>query len=236
MRLPDYDALSRAGADLVAATLREKPEATLLLATGHTRLGLYEVLAARAEAGSLDTRGVRAVQLDEYLGVGDDDPRSLYGWLARTVLVPLRIPPARVVWLRGTPVAEVDAACRGYDDAVRALGGIDLAVLGLGPNGHLGFNEPPSSADAPTRRVALSPASRASSAAYWQKPVPLEAVTAGMNVILAAKHILLLVSGAHKREVLRRALLGPVSADLPASWVQRATNVSVLADADAWPY
>lgn len=249
VRFPDYGALSRAGADLVADVLRQKPDAALLLATGNTPLGLYGELAERATSGVLDSSRVRAIQLDEYVGVPEDDPRSLYGWLARAVLGPLRIPPERVVRLHGMPEEELEAACRRFEREVRAprlaplgaglepmtAGGVDLAVLGLGPNGHLGFNEPPSAADAPTRRVTLSEASLASNATYWKGPVPREAVTAGMDVILSARRTLLLVSGAHKREILRRTVLGPVTPEVPASWLQTVAGVTVLADAEAWP-
>jgi glucosamine-6-phosphate deaminase len=239
LRFPDDGALSRAGAELVAGVVRNQPDAVLLLATGNTPLGLYGVLAERVASGTLDLSRVWVVQLDEYVGVTESDPRSLYGWLVRVALKPLRIGSERVVRLRGAPEGETLAACRRFDEAVRALGGIDLAVLGLGPNGHLGFNEPPSSADAPTRRVALTPASLASNALYWAGAevgeVPREAVTAGMHLLLGARRTLLLVSGAHKRDILRRAVRGPVTPEVPASWLQTVAGVTVLADAAAWP-
>ena len=134
-----------------------------------------------------------AVQLDEYLGVPESDPRSLWAWMKRSFVEPLGI---------GRTVRLDDPA--QFEGEIRELGGLDLAILGLGPNGHLGFNEPPSPPDAPTRRLDLTPASLESNRAYWgDLPVPTQAVTAGMNVILAARQTLLLVSGAHKRTVLR---------------------------------
>jgi glucosamine-6-phosphate deaminase len=231
----DYARLSRAGADLIGGVIRADPTAAIVLATGDTPMGAYRELAARRQRGEVDTSRLRIFQLDAYLGLAADDPRSLYGWMARSVLGPLGIPEANVVRLPGdTP--DPPAACRAYDAAVRAAGGLDLAVLGLGPNGHLGFNEPPSDAGAPTRIVALTEASIQSNARYWGgiDQVPRAAITAGMEVLLAAHRILLLVSGEHKREILHRTVAGPVDPQIPASYLQRAANVTVIADRAAW--
>lgn len=232
----DYDALSRTGADMVAAVIAANPTAALLLATGETPMGMYRELAARRQRGELDASCIRVFQLDAYLGITEDDPRSLYGWMKRAVLDPLGIPAANVVRLPGDAPDPL-AACRAYDAAVRAAGGIDLAVLGLGPNGHFGFNEPPSDASAPTRVVDLSAASVQSNARYWggHAQVPRQALTVGMDVLLAARQTLLLVAGAHKRDILRRAATGPVTPDVPASYLQTAAHVTVIADRAAWP-
>ncbi len=116
--------------------------------------------------------------------------------------------------------------CREYDAAVAAAGGFELAILGLGPNGHLGFNEPPIERDAPTRLVPLTPESIRSNARYWgdEDDVPREALTCGLASILAARQVLLVVSGPHKREILRRTLTAPPTADVPASWLQQAAR------------
>ena len=214
-------------ADLIAQQIRTKPDATLLIATGNTPLPTYAELAAR----DLGTHQVRAVQLDEYLGVSEDDPRSLYAWMRRDFIQPLGIERT----LRFEPHApDPRAFCERYAQRIRDLGGIDLAILGLGPNGHLGFNEPPSSADAPTRVVTLSDASVASNAAYWQGlGVPRRALTVGMDLILGAKTCLLLVTGEHKRDILQRTLHGPVTPEVPASFLQNAA-LTVLADEAAY--
>jgi glucosamine-6-phosphate deaminase len=227
----DYEAMSRSGADEVAAVIADRPEATVLVATGDTPMGLYRELAARREQGLLDASRMRVAQLDEYLGVGPDDRRSLFGWMLRSFVAPLGVPLANVIRLPGEP-ADPDAACRDYDAAVAAAGGVDLAILGLGPNGHLGFNEPPVTADAPTRVVALTPESLESNARYWggSDHVPERALTAGMTVLLAARQTLLVVSGTHKRSILERTLRDPVSGDVPASYLRQAVNVTVLAD------
>ncbi len=231
----DHEALSRAGADVIAGLIAAEPTAALIVATGDTPMGAYAELAARRERGALDASRLRVFQLDEYLGLAPDEPRSLFGWMERAFLAPLGVPAANVVRLPGE-AADPEAACRRYEAAVRGGGGIDLAILGLGPNGHLGFNEPPSAADAPTRIVDLPPASIESNGRYWGGPehVPPRALTAGMGVLLAVRRTLLLVSGAHKRDVLRRAIAGEVTPDLPASFLQRAAGVTVLADRGAW--
>jgi glucosamine-6-phosphate deaminase len=232
----DYAALSRAGADLLASAIRTNPTAAIVLATGETPMGAYRELAVRRQRGEIDASRLRIFQLDAYLSLTPGDARSLYGWLARSVLDPLGIPEANVVRLPGdTP--DPLAVCRAYDLAVRAAGGFDLAVLGLGPNGHLGFNEPPSDASAPTKVVELTEASIQSNARYWgaTDQVPRAAITAGMDVLLAARQTLLLVSGEHKREILRRAVAGPVNPQVPASYLQRAVDVTVIADRAAWP-
>jgi glucosamine-6-phosphate deaminase len=232
--VPDQTALDRAAADLIGEAIARRPDAAVVVATGATPMGAYRELARRRASGQLDTSRLRVFQLDAYLGLAPDDRRSLYRWMKESFLDPLGIPDQRVVRLPGDgPDPEAD--CRAYDRAVAAAGGIDLSILGLGPNGHLGFNEPPSAPDAPTRAVDLTEASVESNARYWggRDQVPRRALTAGMRVLLAAGQTLLLVAGAGKREILRRALEEPPTPDLPASYLRQAADVTVLADAAA---
>lgn len=232
----DYAELSRAGADLVVSVARNNPSATLILATGESPVGMYRELAERRQRGEFDASRLRIFQLDGYLGIAEDDPRSLYGWMKRVVLDPLGIPDEHVVRLPGTAPDPL-VVCRAYDASVQAAGGIDLAVLGLGPNGHIGFNEPPADASAPTRVVDLSESSLQSNARYWgdSEQVPRQALTAGMNILLAARQTLLLVSGERKRDILRRAVEGPVTPDVPASYLQTVATATIIADKAAWP-
>lgn len=226
--LADPAALAVRAADVIAAEIGQKPDLRVLVATGNTPMATYAELAKRAD---LDASQVVAVQLDEYLGVLEDDPRSLYAWMRRSFVEPLGV--RQVVRLDGG--ADPEAASRAFDAETQRLGGLDLAILGLGPNGHLGFNEPPCGPEAPTRRVGLTPESLASNAGYWPDlAVPREALTAGMPTILNARRVLLLVQGAHKRDVLHRALHGPETPAVPASWLRRA-NTLVLADQAAHP-
>lgn len=228
--------MNQLGADIVARTLAERPTATLLMATGNTPMGMYQELAQRHAAGSLDASQARVFQLDEYVGVPEDDVRSLYGWTRRSFVDPLGIPLAQVTRLVADG-DDLEASCRAYDEQVVAAGGIDLAVLGLGPNGHLGFNEPPCAEDAPTRLIDLTPESVVSNAVYWggEDQVPRQALTAGMNVIMHARHIVLVVSGAHKQEILARTMHGPVTPEVPSSFLQLAPNVTIVADRSTMP-
>jgi glucosamine-6-phosphate deaminase len=227
---------SQLGADIVAQTLAGRPDATLLVATGNTPMGIYEELAQRHRAGSVDTSRARVFQLDEYVGVTDEDDRSLYGWTRRSFIDPLGIPHEQVTRLMANG-SDPEQARQDYEAAVNAAGGIDLAILGLGPNGHLGFNEPPCAQDAPTRLVDLTEESFVSNAVYWggRDRVPRQAMTAGMDIIMAARHILVVVMGAHKRDILERTIAGPVTPEVPASWLQGAARVTILADRAALP-
>jgi glucosamine-6-phosphate deaminase len=238
VRVVEPDELDAIGTSIVASWLRARPTATLMPALGSSALGIYRGLAEMRAAGRLVTDRLTLVQLDEYLGLAPDDRRSLIGWLRRDVADPLRVADQRIVRLPGD-ARDADNACRTYDAAVAAAGGIDVAVLGLGPNGHLGFNEPPSPADAPTRVVDLSEASVTSNARYWGGPdeVPRRALTAGMPTILGARRALLVVAGAGKTSILRRVVTAPVSPDVPASFLRTIGGgaVTLLADRGAWP-
>lgn len=226
--------LAELGADLLASRIAANPTLNIVPATGRTPQGIYERLAARLRSDELDASRLRVFQLDEYLGLGPNDPRLLHDWMLRSLVHPLGIPEGNVVRLPGD-TADPDAACRAYERAVRDAGGYDLAVLGLGPNGHIGFNEPPVAPTSRTRVVTLSEESLSSNSVYWggRDRVPCRALTAGMAPILASHDIVLVVSGAHKRDVAHRALYGPVTPTLPASFLQTSPNVTVLIDKPA---
>jgi glucosamine-6-phosphate deaminase len=230
----DAAALGRAAADAVSRFVDARPASTVVPATGETPLGLYAELAARWQAGRFDPARLTVVQLDEYLDLEHDDRRSLSGWMQRSLLTPLGIRDDHVVRL---PVDGVASTCAAFDDDLEDRGGIDLAILGLGDNGHLGFNEPPSSAESPTRVVELTPTTIQANARYWgsTSDVPTRAVTLGLRPLLAADTILVLVSGTRKHEIIHRALEGPVSEDVPASFLREAgANVNVIVDRAAW--
>ncbi|MGE5226709.1 MAG: glucosamine-6-phosphate deaminase [Planctomycetaceae bacterium] len=233
--VPDAAALAEAGADVVAATIAAAPAASVVVATGTTPMGLYEELAARRRSGLVDTDAITAIQLDEYLGLAPDDRRTLFGWMRRSFLHPLAIEGPRV--LRLPLDGDLPAACAAFDRALEARGGIDLAILGLGTNGHLGFNEPPTERWAPTRAVTLTDATIRANARYWGKiaDVPSRAVTIGLGPLLSARAILLVVSGAAKHAIVRAALEGPVGPEVPASFLRESgAEVTVVVDHAAW--
>jgi len=228
-----------AGGEIVARWLRAEPAATFLAAVGTSPLGVYNALAeltAAGAAGEVDVRELRLVQLDEYVGVADDDRRCLFGWLLRDVARRLGVDGAQVLRLAGDAVDPAAEAAR-HDAAIVAAAGLGVSVLGIGPNGHLGFNEPPSAPDAPTRVVDLAEASVTSNAHYWgsTEAVPRRAITVGMDRLLAARRTLVVVKGAGKREILRQVVAGPITDDVPASHLRRASGVVLLADDAAWP-
>ena len=232
----DYEAMSVLAAEYVVEAVAAKPDASIVLPTGNSPLGLYAELAALFRRGQFDPSCLRLFQLDAYLGVAPDAPRSVYFSLERDVLVPLEIERNRVVRLPGDSDDPL-AACRAYDQALAASGGYDIAVLGLGPNGHLGFNDPPADPASTTRVVGLAEASIVAAAAKLggRARVPNRALTAGMAQLLAAKQTLLLVSGEPKREILQRTVEGPITPGVPASYLQHAAKVTIMADRAAWP-
>ena len=231
----DYDAMSRLAADAVTATVEENPGAALTLPTGETPKGMYEELVTRIADGRLDFSSVQFFCLDEYLGKTIDDEASLTGWLREVFLQPAQVPEANTHFIPSTATDPHQSAAR-YDRDIQDAGGFELAVVGIGPNGHVAFNEPGSPPDSRTRVVDLTDASREQNAAYYEgrQVIPAQAMTVGLSTILEARRIVLIVSGQSKADILRRALEGPITSDVPASYLRTAgERLTVLADADA---
>lgn len=228
----DAEALADRAARTLASVLRRKKSAIVALPTGRTPLRLYERLAILRSEG-LDTQRMRIVSVDEYLGVGPEDPVSLFGWLSRVALAPLGVTEDRVFRV---PAEAQDLArkCRAFDRDLERRGGLDLAVLGLGWNGHVAFNEPGARATSPTRAVDLAAGTLERNRRYWggSRELPARAVTLGMRAILGARRILLLASGSEKAVALALALRGPVTPRVPASLL-RLGRLTVIADRSA---
>jgi glucosamine-6-phosphate deaminase len=231
----DGDQLNRTGADVVTQAIEATPTASVVAATGRTPVGLYAELGARSRAGLLDAMTISIFQLDEYLGLQDDDRRSLFGWMRRSFLEPLHLTDDSVIRL---PLdGDLAAACGAFDRVLESRGGLDLAILGLGANGHLGFNEPPSGPEATTRIVELSPLTIEANARYWgdAADVPTKAVTMGLSQLLSARTIVLVVSGASKRAILHEVLEGPIVPEVPASFLRKTdADVTMIVDRAAW--
>lgn len=229
----DYDDLSRRTAALVCAQLVRKPASLFVFPTGATPLGLFRELVAAARELRADFSNASFAVLDEYAGIAPGDRRGLAGWLGRELLDPLGIPASRVITF--DPRGEASAESARVEAAIAARGGIDLAVLGLGPNGHLGFNEPGTSFDARSGLVPLSAASITSNAAYWgsEADVPRTGFTLGLGTLLEARQFVLIVSGARKADILGRVLADPATPDLPATIAHVHPNALVLADRQA---
>src|SRR5215212_11350200 len=228
----DSPTASEATADVVSAAIRSKPDAAIAFPTGSTPLHMFDILAARAARGDIDFSSVTVFCLDEYVGVTVEDPNSLTRWLKEGVLDRIGVKLERLHTLPVT-AEDLTAAAAEYEKAIAARGGLDLAVLGLGPNGHIGYNEPGSSAGSRTRVITLTPESRSQASAYWKGavPIPHQAMTMGVATLLEAKRLVLLVLGGAKAINLRRTLEEPMSADIPASWLRIAgPRLTVVAD------
>lgn len=230
VEVADYAELCRQAADKVVATVAAKPDAVLVLPTGNTPLGLYRELVARHRSGQVDFGRVRFVVLDEYARIDRADPRRLTLWLERALLDAIGAGAERV--LAFDPGADPDAEAVRVESAIGGLGGIDLAVLGLGPNGHLGFNEPGSTFDSRARLVTLAGETIRSNAAYWgsRARVPVAGLTLGLGTLRQARQLLLLVSGAAKIDIYRKFRDGPVGPSLPATLLRMLDDATVLVD------
>nr|WP_254944404.1 glucosamine-6-phosphate deaminase [Cyanobium sp. AMD-g] len=219
---------------------RLHPQRPLGLATGRTMEPVYGALARRmARLKAPQAAMVRdswcSFNLDEYVGLAPQDPTSFAATMARQLVAPLGLDPERVRLPDGQ-AADPEAEARRYGAAVSAAGGIGLQLLGLGLNGHVGFNEPPSDPAVACRCVVLSGHTRRQNAGgFGGDPgaVPRQAITLGLAEILSARRVLLVVTGAEKAAILRRTLEEPPSAELPASWLQHHPALTVIADADA---
>lgn len=218
-----------AAAGFVAALIRKKPDAVLGLATGSSPLPLY----AAIEQLALDLTAMRAFALDEYMGLRPDDPQSYAQVIHREVVDRLGLQSSQVQVPDGMASgADATDSATSFEQAILDAGGIDLQILGIGSNGHLAFNEPPSSFTSRTRIVPLAQSTRQDNARFFDaaEAVPTHAITQGLGTIVEARHLLLISHGARKAEAVARALEGPVTEQFPASIVQRHPNVSVVLD------
>ncbi|MGN8244612.1 glucosamine-6-phosphate deaminase [Cellulomonas soli] len=232
--LPDAAAVGAAAAAVVVAALISRPHLVLGVATGSSPGPLYDALAQRVREG-LDTSGVQAWALDEYVGLPASHPESYHAVVARTVTGPLGLDPASVHVPDGA-ARDPHASAADYEAALARTGGVDLQILGIGHNGHLAFNEPGSPAGSRTRVVPLTVRTRQANARFFGgdvDAVPTHAITQGLGTIGAAGHLLLVATGADKAEAVAAALTGEQSAEVPASLVQRHPQVTVLLDAAA---
>jgi len=226
---PDAEGVAREGARLVADLVRARPSAVLGLAAGATPVGLYRRLVEAQRAGTLDLSGITVIGLDDYLGLPPGHQAACRTVLERSLLAPLNLPEARRHLLgAGDPAV----ACAEHERAIAACGGIDLQILGIGVNGHIGFNEPGAAFDARTHQVALAATTRTINRKDFAEgePVPSAAITMGIGTILEARRILLLATGASKADALAAAVLGTVTEAVPASALQRHADVTVIAD------
>jgi glucosamine-6-phosphate deaminase len=229
----DYDEMSAAAARMIASRIAQLPEPVLGLATGSTPIGMYSELARIHDEEGLDFSRTTTFNLDEYWGLAPDDPRS-YKWFMKGHLFSrVNLDPARTHVPRGVDV-DPDAECQRYERLIEESGGIDLQVLGIGMNGHIGFNEPGADPNSRTRLVRLAQQTvDVNRAKGGLDSLPGYALSMGIGTIMEAKEILLLANGEGKAEIIRRALRGPVTRDVPASLLQTHPNVVCMLDKPA---
>ncbi len=224
---PDYGTVCDRAAQLVQAELARKPDLVLGLATGKTPLGLYERLRRNPEAFAK----VICFNLDELYGLGPENPASFHSILRRHFVDHVKMEPRNVRLLRGD-VKDLEAASDAYEASIRAAGGIDLQLLGLGRNGHIAFNEPGSSLGSRTRPKTLTPETMTQ---YLDNPetaaqLPNWAITMGIGTIMEARKLLMMVSGADKAQVVEWFVEGPLAAEVPASMTQLHPRAVVILD------
>lgn len=224
-----FSEMSEAAAEAVAEVLREKPGCVLGLATGSSPVGLYDALARMHAGSGLSFSECTTVNLDEYLGLPGTHPQSYRRFMEEHLFSRVDVQRERTFVPDGT-AADPAAECAAYDARLEALGGTDLQVLGIGPDGHIGFNEPDDVFTKATHVVDLAESTIRANSRFFasESEVPRRAITMGMGGIMGAKKILLVAAGPGKRKVLDAAFSGPVTPRLPASLLQLHRDVAVL--------
>src|SRR5262245_10070401 len=223
-----------AAARLIAESLAARPRATLALPTGRTAAAVYAALVDEHRAGRARFHDARIFNLDEFLGIPRDDPRSFAAFLRTHLFAHVDVNAIGIDLIDGTSRRWQDEAGR-FERAIAAAGGLDLAVLGIGANGHIGFNEPAAALTAATHRVQLTPATRRTYAEVFDglPRVPRAAITMGVGTILRARRVLLVAMGAGKARIVARALEGPIATRVPASLLQGHPDAIAVLDRDA---
>jgi glucosamine-6-phosphate deaminase len=224
--------VAAAAAERVAEVLAGNAAAVLGLPTGRTPMHLYRLLARLGDEGALDFGRATTFNLDEFLGIGPDHPGSYHAYMRQHLFAHVNLPSVRVHLLRGDtsdPVGE----CERYEADIESAGGIDLQLLGIGSNGHIGFNEPGPCLMARTHRASLRPGTRRANAIFFggdANAVPEEALSMGMGTILQARRIVLMATGKSKARAVARTVSGPLTTRVPASFLQLHRDVELICD------
>lgn len=227
----DYKDMSRKAANIISAQVIMKPNCVLGLATGSTPIGTYDQLVEWYNKGDLDFSEVTTVNLDEYKGLPRTNDQSYYYFMHQHLFDRVNIDPERTNVPNGMePDAEKE--CGRYEELIRSLGGVDLQLLGLGHNGHIGFNEPGEAFEKETHCVDLTESTIEANKRFFASAddVPKQAYTMGIKTIMQAKKILIVVNGENKADIVERAFFGPVTPKVPASILQLHNDVTLVGD------
>jgi len=232
---PDAASIARTLADRVAALLAANPHLVLGLPTGSTPIPFYRELAARVERGAVDLSHATTFNLDEFVGIPPSHAGSFRTFMNTHLFGRVNLAPERIHFLDGS-APDLVAECERFEREIAAAGGIDVQLLGVGTNGHIGFNEPAPALQARTHRVTLEEETRQGNASLFggdADAVPREALSMGVATILQARAIVLVATGAGKAEIVERLLRGPITPEVPGSLLQLHGDVDVLLDAAA---
>ncbi|MGI2329210.1 glucosamine-6-phosphate deaminase [Planococcus sp. YIM B11945] len=231
----NFEALSKQAAILVERQVQAKNDSVLGLATGSTPVGLYRKMAEGVKSRGMSYKHVQTINLDEYLGLDPEHPRSYHAFMAEHLFNHIDLPDANQHLPNGKPDS-VEEECRRYEGLIDSIGPMDLQILGLGTNGHIGFNEPGTKAGTVTHCVELADSTRQDNARFFGnvEDVPTHAITMGIRSILKSRQILLLASGKNKADAVKRLLDKSVSEDFPASFLWNHPNVLLMVDQEAY--
>ena len=231
---PDYQAMSRRAAAIIAAQVTLKPDCVLGLATGSTPIGAYAQLVKWYQQGDLSFAQVKSANLDEYRGLAPDHDQSYRYFMQHNLFNHVDIKPENTNVPNGM-AADPGAECSRYDQVIQDLGGVDLQLLGMGHNGHIGFNEPADHFPLGTHLVDLTHSTIEANKRFFasEADVPRQALTMGIGTIMRARSILVVVSGKDKAEIVRKAFCGPVTPQVPASVLQLHADVTLVGDEEA---
>ena len=227
----DYNAMSRQAANILSAEIVANPECTLGLATGSSPIGTYKVLIERYEQGDLDFSKIKSVNLDEYVGLSGEHDQSYRYFMNHNLFDHVNIKPENTNVPNGL-AKDADAECLRYDKVVEDLGPVAIQVLGLGHDGHIGFNEPADHFPMGTHKVDLTDVTIEANARFFasKDEVPKQALTMGIGTIMKAKKVIMVVSGKDKAEIVKKAFTGPVTPEVPASILQMHPNFVLVGD------
>lgn len=230
-RAKDYEDMSKKAANIIASQVILKPDCVLGLATGSTPIGAYKNLVEKYEQGDLDFSQVTTVNLDEYKGLPRENDQSYYYFMHDNLFDHVNVKPENTHLPDGTK-EDSDEECARYEELIRTLGGQDLQLLGLGHNGHIGFNEPDAIFEKATHCVDLQESTIEANKRFFASAddVPRQAYTMGIGTIMQAKKILVVVSGEDKADTVAKAFFGPVTPEVPASILQFHKDVILVAD------
>jgi glucosamine-6-phosphate deaminase len=235
IRVKDYDAMSEEAASILVERINRLDNPVLGLATGSTPEGLYKRLIEEYKQGNVSFKNVKSFNLDEYVGLEKNDPNSYYYFMKDKLFDHVDISLENVRVPNGV-ASNLQQECKDHEAAIQEAGGIDVQLLGIGANGHIGFNEPGTPFTSKTQVVDLDESTIQANSRFFDsiEEVPTQAVSMGIETIMNSKEILLLVSGAGKAEALNRLINGDVTEDLPASVLKNHPNVTVIADEAAF--